>query len=1483
MIDQVERLIKTVADATDAVDKLHAAIDALPDSKTIEINVIYKTSGGPENLGTVTQFVEQVNVPAGGSANLTDIQEMAAEMRDVAAAANEAASSVGVLTGQELVNTAAEDALRRAMDNQKTSARTLAEVLSRVTTARREARIEAENMAAAEEASAIAELTLNDAFRQSYTELDQIIDAERRYGEAVTEMQALEEAEASRIAIMADEEHAQYRIDEALQQNREEINQVIAAEREYGHTAQVVQLIEEARIQRLLEAANAQEENVRGIDAEEAALRSAREMIDAFRESAFNLNSEISGEARVLRVLGLEAESTGGILRDFGVINDNVSKSKKDGAEAIRGEYFVLYNFAQAARYAGTNVGGMLIPLGAAAFGITGLGTAIHLIVMGTFEFLAVFIPAMYAAAAAAAVMVQGVQLVKTHLQGLYTATEALGPMFNTTAGDMLGLGHSLQTAQNMANPLVYEAFGEALIGVKEAVGPTTNGLSAFGQMGLDVTRILDTFIAKVDVDLRNSMDQIHSLLAHSVQDLVGFGQIFGNLGHALLNFAADMPGAAEVVLKLIDAITRVIKWISQLPAPLIYAIMIIEELYRWSGILVGVFGLVGRAIGLLGTLGIPVFAKIGANVAAMAANVVSGVATMIINFVAGGEKIGVFGSTVDKAATGVIGVLGKTAAFLTGPWGIAVGLGALALGALIIGFHGTASAAQQFITSSQNAVQSATNLNALNVIGQQMVQTNQQIASTARQLGQAQSYAAQTAQQAGGVIGGVASRFDDVSARAAGAAMHVQQVGNSFQALTSYQRQLVSQNTNVISGAIAISKEFGVNFTSALGMADLAGVKLSNTTVKFGQDANQAGIQLEGLYLGYQKMDQTGSTLANTMNAVNIQAGLQATKVQQVNQAWDAFINMSTGLTSAYSQFNLDLEQMGNLAQVTGTKIRGFTGTTTLSVGQIATALTSFKGSSAQVWQAFDQSVSQANTFMDNLRVAAAAGVVPQKDFTQAIASVVGQLIPYATKSRAALAEVEALAAEAGGPASGNLSTLQNWVDKNAVSSQNFTNMIDTLTQKISNVSAVAKNFAGTLQQDVINAMAQAATSTSNITQLTQNYVESLKTYGNQAPQTKQAQDALTSTLKQYGFTQPEINQQEQIMTTAFGHNATAASGTTYQAQRLAQMVKGNLTPALQGVPRDVHTNITATASGSGMVSYHESMAGLPQTGRILFAAAGAKVTGGTPGRDSVLAMLEPGEAVVPKHLTPVVAPLLHANKVPGFATGGYIPNPNGPEQFMTNAAGQFVGAAEAAWMKAASQQLQKALQQQVAAMSMTGMMHPTGTGATIQALMQSMAASIGWTGAQWAALNAVEMREAGYNMLAVNPSSGAFGLAQFINGPGEYYQYGGDPNNAAGQITAMFNYIRQRYGNPGAAWAHEVAYGWYDNGGLLMPGLTLAFNGTGQPERVGGSGEASMIHNVIQLDGRTIWENQQQYTLRYNLRNHNTGSPTGSWVPNR
>jgi hypothetical protein len=121
-------------------------------------------------------------------------------------------------------------------------------------------------------------------------------------------------------------------------------------------------------------------------------------------------------------------------------------------------------------------------------------------------------------------------------------------------------------------------------------------------------------------------------------------------------------------------------------------------------------------------------------------------------------------------------------------------------------------------------------------------------------------------------------------------------------------------------------------------------------------------------------------------------------------------------------------------------------------------------------------------------------------------------------------------------------------------------------------------------------------------------------------------------------------------------------------------------------------------------------------------------------------------------------------------------------------------------------------------------------------------MAASYGWTGGQWDALLALWNGESGWNNNAQNPTSTAYGIAQFLNST--WASVGArKSSDPATQIAAGLKYIQGAYGSPANAYAKWLSRSphWYDDGGWLQPGYTLAYNGTGRAERVLGPDEMS------------------------------------------
>jgi cell wall-associated NlpC family hydrolase len=120
---------------------------------------------------------------------------------------------------------------------------------------------------------------------------------------------------------------------------------------------------------------------------------------------------------------------------------------------------------------------------------------------------------------------------------------------------------------------------------------------------------------------------------------------------------------------------------------------------------------------------------------------------------------------------------------------------------------------------------------------------------------------------------------------------------------------------------------------------------------------------------------------------------------------------------------------------------------------------------------------------------------------------------------------------------------------------------------------------------------------------------------------------------------------------------------------------------------------------------------------------------------------------------------------------------------------------------------------------------------------LGRSMAADYGWTGIQFTDLNMLWTKESGWNANARNPSSGAAGIPQDITGN----FHGG----ARGQIAWGLQYIRGRYGNPANAWAHEMAFNWYDGGGI-WPSGSFGANMSGSPEVVLKAGQWDAMYAI-------------------------------------
>lgn len=96
-------------------------------------------------------------------------------------------------------------------------------------------------------------------------------------------------------------------------------------------------------------------------------------------------------------------------------------------------------------------------------------------------------------------------------------------------------------------------------------------------------------------------------------------------------------------------------------------------------------------------------------------------------------------------------------------------------------------------------------------------------------------------------------------------------------------------------------------------------------------------------------------------------------------------------------------------------------------------------------------------------------------------------------------------------------------------------------------------------------------------------------------------------------------------------------------------------------------------------------------------------------------------------------------------------------------------------------------------------------------RAIAQALLPEFGFSSDQFSCLDALWVKESGWNVAADNPTSSAYGIPQALPGS-KMASAGGDwATNPATQIRWGLGYIAERYGSPCSAWSHSQANNWY------------------------------------------------------------------------
>jgi hypothetical protein len=106
------------------------------------------------------------------------------------------------------------------------------------------------------------------------------------------------------------------------------------------------------------------------------------------------------------------------------------------------------------------------------------------------------------------------------------------------------------------------------------------------------------------------------------------------------------------------------------------------------------------------------------------------------------------------------------------------------------------------------------------------------------------------------------------------------------------------------------------------------------------------------------------------------------------------------------------------------------------------------------------------------------------------------------------------------------------------------------------------------------------------------------------------------------------------------------------------------------------------------------------------------------------------------------------------------------------------------------------------------------------LQRLAQQLLLQAGFPASEWPPFKNIVDHESSWSPTARN-ASGAFGLGQFLGHENDVYgQMGAYTTDPVKQLTAMIQYIKDRYGTPSAAWAHWQQNNSYAAGGGVKSG---------------------------------------------------------------
>jgi hypothetical protein len=793
------------------------------------------------------------------------------------------------------------------------------------------------------------------------------------------------------------------------------------------------------------------------------------------------------------------------------------------------------------------------------------------------------------------------------------------------------GLNKGLQTFTDSVKPEVYTLFGEALLTIN-------NHTKTFQTLATGAGQVLDNLGARAALALGST--GLEGFVSKGVGDLQTLGNIIGNVFGIFGNVLKVLPGYAQLLFGALQNVTGALEAITgssfvqgllgiglALHGAVLWGGLAVTAIMMLQGPLMAVVGWVGGAINALVKFGV-MFSIIAAEEGILA------------------------------AATAA---LGAAFDFLTSNPFVWVAIAVGALVGLVVWLDNTKSAAQQAYGALEQQLGAATTFTQANTI------LTQGIKATNDQLSQAPKYITETTM---GMHGQVSQ-------------MTV--LNPAWQGLTQNTSAYSAQQNTLTTRMAALNKITGSQATTLSDLNSLgikAGSIATESAAAFANQKEQilalatATTQLAGFQQGQAAAAQ--NALTNSYMQETVPA------IQKVTQAETNLMNVITGGQTTFDTFELNLASMGtNLSaaeKATGTATHTYDGLRS-AVSTAGAAMAGTSQASYTLNQAFYGEITAAQGTISALM----AQSISQKDLTKVVATSMEQMLQYAGSNTAARSTMVDLINNALGPGTVTLKSLNQWIGTNSTSLGNMNNIIGQSTIKAGGLNSVLST--------TLSSMEAIATLQSHGGQQAWNtFATDVETGNTKSAAFKKAtQDVMAQLLIQSNNSLPAAQR-------AFINYAEQGLGLTKtQADNLWKQDLPGLQKEIDSLHgKNVNVGVTATAQGTLNAISHlpgasPTDSALVFTGSPAAAAAGMKVVGGTPGKDSVLLAAMPGEVVVPVPLVEAGAIDHLKGMIPGFAAGGMV-NLDGPGQWSATQEGSWGTSTVNAWAQATKSAFNKA-----------------------------------------------------------------------------------------------------------------------------------------------------------------------------------------------